>query len=203
MLRGLKIGLEKEYFVIDNDGEPTLCPDELPSDACGLLAEARGKPCDNITEAVYSLMAEEYRMIAIADFLGVTLIEQPVMKISKKLRDEASRVFAKGVVRSQNLYGHLKHRHKVSEMTAGVHISFTRPDQIYYEGITVTTVNRVWDYVQLFKKFDDRFKDVIKASKRRPGFYEIKDDGRIEYRSLPSDVNLFYVIENVKEAINE
>jgi hypothetical protein len=42
----------------------------------------------------------------------------------------------------------------------------------------------------MIMSFDNTFKDEIRKSGRNPGFYEVKGDGRIEYRSLPNNVDM-------------
>jgi hypothetical protein len=46
-----------------------------------------------------------------------------------------------------------------------------------------------------------KFAKEIAGARRRPGFYEIKSDGRIEYRSLPNTINKHKLISVLKEAI--
>lgn len=62
-------------------------------------------------------------------------------------------------------------------------------------------INECFDYITIFKKLDEAFAEEIKEAKRLPGFYEIKSDGRIEYRSLPSNVSLFKVIDVINSII--
>jgi hypothetical protein len=110
-MTSLKIGLEKEYFISDGPlGKLLLAPSGLAHDGCGWLAEARGEPFGNVTEAVFSLLASEYRLKSIAAAKSVTLLEEPIMKVPRALRLEAARRFVKGLVESQNLYGHASHR---------------------------------------------------------------------------------------------
>ena len=56
----------------------------------------------------------------------------------------------------------------------------------------------MFDFVQIIRKLDEAFKGEIKAAKRLPGFYEIKPDRRVEYRSLPNDVDLGKIIKTLK-----
>lgn len=196
-------GLEKEFFVKSGD-KFVLAGYKLPYDSAGILAEARGEPKENIIDAVYSLKAEIYKLARTAKQKELILIDSPLEKISKRLRLRAQRQYAKGLIEYQNIYGHCFHRNKKNEYTAGLHISITFPIQRYcwiktrkrdHRG--ELTVNNIWDYVQFVRYMDKHFEDEIKNSKRNPGFYEIKGDGRIEYRSLPSNINLNKVIEVV------
>lgn len=53
------------------------------------------------------------------------------------------------------------------------------------------------DHAMLVGRLDSAFKAEIRAARRNPGFYERKGDGRIEYRSLPNNVDL----EKVREVL--
>src|SRR5258706_2023142 len=198
------IGLEKEFFVKSQapDGKEVYIMAQdagLPYDECGYLAEARGKPCDGIVDAVFSLRTEVYRMqhdlvkrnqqhpeaIAVLD-------ETPVVKLPKILLLGVRRRYAKNVVSERNIYDYISHKVKPDEKTAGVHISFTQPreTEVGHGKRKVTqTFNQMWDWLQVFKELDRAFATEIKAAKREPGFYELKYDGRIEYRSLPANVD--------------
>jgi len=190
----MQYGLEKEYFIY-KDGIITSVPiNLLPYDECGYLVEARGKPADNILEAVYLLKAEEHKLYAKAMENHYVLIVLPLDKIPPKLSLKLRRQFTKGITEYQNLYGYEAHRNG-SLVTAGLHISFTNPRTIKNKEGYDIVVNGMFDYIQLFRLLDKEFKDEIKESKRNPGFYELKSDGRIEYRSLPNNVNLDKVID--------
>jgi hypothetical protein len=188
----MKIGLEKEFFVKHND-KVIIVPDGMPFDDSGLLTEARSMPFDNVVEAVYSLRASIHRLQESAAKLGLQLSDAPVEKIDRDTRIEATRKFSKGLTRYQNLYGFKHHRNSSNETPAGIHISFTNPSDFRHEKGTFT-YNRMFDYVGIFKYLDEQFKEEIKSSKRNPGFYELKEDGRIEYRSLPANTNLDKII---------
>ena len=208
----MRVGLEKEFFVL-RDEKPIplvrgggLCgysfgiPFGIPHDECGWLAEARSQPFTSIIDAVFSLKAAVYRIERqIADinkrpeFTAVSplvLTDNPVMKMDRSVKLQAARYFPKGVIKYQNLYGHQCHKNSMREATAGVHVSFTDERSYRDKEGTERTYNINFDWPQIFIKLDAAFAEEIKASKRRPGFYEIKPDGRVEYRSLPANVDL-------------
>ena len=196
----MKYGLEHEFFVRDNKTNELIGPlaGQFTPDECGFLAEARGRPCDTIREAVFSLRADTYRLIKEAEKGGVTLIEEPLMEVPRPLILACRKKFGKGTLSYENLYGHQEH-HAKGRKTAGIHISFTSEKEIYHryhDGREYrSTINGIFDFVQIFRKLDKAFAEEIKKAKRRPGFYELKSDGRIEYRSLPNNVNLDKIIE--------
>lgn len=195
----LNIGLEQEFFVTNAAGELVVVPAELPHDECGLLAESRGLPFNSPEEAVFSLSADVYRLRAQATKLGLTLHYSPsVMTITRQMRQQAARIYAKGVVKQENIYGYEFHRNSASEQTAGIHISFTNPHNYPRDNGGSYTVNQMFDYVKIFTGLDKAFATEIKEAKRNKGFYELKEDGRIEYRSLPANTDLGKVIEVLK-----
>lgn len=194
----LKIGLEKEFFVQDKFGNIAIVPDGVSHDDCGWLAEARGKPSSDITEAVFSLMADIHRLReSLADNLH-SFLDGDVVKIPRELRIKAQRKYAKGKIHYENLYGYKYHRNTLAECVAGLHISFTNEKMYIGKDGKHHTYNALFDYVKLFKRIDDVYLSIIKEAKRRPGFYEIKPDGRIEYRSLPASTDLISLINNLQ-----
>jgi hypothetical protein len=196
----MKYGLEKEFFLCTTPGNEIVIPQiilpTLPIDGCGYLIEARGLPYDNIYEAVYSLNAEIHR---IEDLLpsNVMLLDSPVEKLSKEFLFKISRKYVKGLTKYQNIYGYSNHRIKNNERTAGVHISFTDTKSYYGKDNQKFTYNQNFDWLSIFKALDSYFSDEIKDAKRNKGFYELKEDGRIEYRSLPADIDLNKVIRAI------
>lgn len=196
----LTIGLEKELFVL-NGGQPVVILPSMgiPFDECGLLAEARGEPHTNPVDAVFSLRAKVYEIDGMVKLAGWALSDKPFLKIPRNIMVETSRAHSKGITSHQNLYGYQAHRNAVNEQTAGIHISFTNPRVVNCrcgdKGVEAChKYFAMWDFVQVFRALDEAFKAEIKASKRNPGFYELKGDGRVEYRSLPADASLDKII---------
>lgn len=197
----MKFGLEKEMFLVDGEGGVTVVPASLPVDEGGLLVEARGAPHDDFTDAVFSLMASECRIAKqVAEACPTHhLLTRPVMSISQGLRRQASRRYIKGLISYQNIYGFASHRNRQSEQLAGIHLSITCPRTISIGDGNSTIANIMFDWVQVFRYLDDAFATEIRVAKRRPGFYELKDDGRIEYRSLPNDISLEKLMDTMAE----
>jgi hypothetical protein len=192
----IKYGLEKEYFVFKPEDlvNPVVCPGSLNPDGCGFLAEARGEPFTNPINAVYSLLADEHRLQGVAIKLGLVLVAMPIFKVSKTVRTAAGRIYQKGLTKYQNLYGYENHKNVGLEHTAGVHVSVTDGAILSYvnknDQLVERKYNANFDWPRLFTGMDRTFKLDIKEAKRLPGFYELKDDGRVEYRSLPNNVDL-------------
>jgi hypothetical protein len=207
-----KIGLEKEFFCLNEENEVCLVPANLPKDDCGWLVEARGDPFKDIIEAIFSLKASCYRIEqAMADYNArlrhpensiLHISDAPLMRVYRETRIEAQRRNEKGRIKYNNLYGHKSHRHTLAEATAGLHIHFSN-EKKYYSGPDKSerTYNANFDWPFIFTTLDREFADEIKAAKRHPGFYEIKQDGRVEYRSLPSNANLDKLIDVLNKVL--
>lgn len=207
LTNNLKFGLEKEYFLANEKDELVVVPRELPKDDCGYLVEARGEACNTIEQAVFSLLAEEYRIKKITEGLGLKLIEKPTAKLPQNIKNKIRRTYIKGLVSYQNIYGHEHHRTK--DATAGIHLSITSPQHYSKMDAGYTpprTINKeyfaMFDWLQIFKKLDKEYATEIKEAKRNKGFYELKNDGRIEYRSLPNTVGLTTIIDTVNKILN-
>lgn len=199
----MKYGLEKEFFVANKDYKIQIIKDHLlnlPYDQCGCLLEARGKPFDSIREAVYSLIAEEVRIKKEVNKLGLLCLETDIEIVTRDFKRDLYRIHNKGLLSFENMYDYKDNRHNQNEMTAAIHISFT--NEVSIETKTgFITVNKFFDFIKYVKALDKAFKEEIKNAKRNPGFYEVKYDGRVEYRSLPSSASyekIITVIESVK-----
>lgn len=196
----MKFGLEVEFFLLDKLGTPMLVPSGVPKDDCGWLVEARGEPANSIYKAVGSVVAETAQIKALLakDFNDVLLdLKTPWRKLDQALLKAARRANSKGPVKYQNLYGH-KDPAIGNVQTAGTHISFTNPRTYFDDSKQTQEYYAFWDYRPLFEALDHRFLNEIRAARRRPGFYEVKSDGRIEYRSLPNMIDLWEVAEFIE-----
>ena len=199
----ITFGLEREKFCLI-DGEVAVVPYFLPHDNCGWLVKTRGNPFSSPREAVFSLLAEEDRINALLED-NITLSSEPYMTVGKSLRVAAQRKFAKGTIDYQNIYGHDKHRKRMSEALASTQVTIRSTTFIQPTGATKgVEVGQVFDFPQVIRYLDNRFKAEIKAAKRNPGFYELKGGSMVEYRSLPNnipDAELIDALEKVKSII--
>jgi hypothetical protein len=200
-------GLEKEFFLVDEQNKPQaiLGPlQALPKDECGWLVEARGSPFSSIVEAVFSLKAAIHEIELKLEVINKNnntkfkLIDAPLMKIDKNTRAEVARHYGKPPVQQQNFYGHQYHRNNALEATAGVHVSMTKQMYIHCKE-TQHVYNTNFDWPRVFVALDKEFKEEISKAKRNPGFYELKEDGRVEHRSLPANVDLDKLIKVIRK----
>lgn len=187
----MKFGFELETFCLAH-GKPVLVPSGLPYDECGWLVEVRSEPHCDIDKAVALLRVETARVQKAAFEKGVKLLFQPLFDIPRPLKVEAARNHGKGLLKFQNIYGHSSHSTRLA--TASLHVSVTNERTYSYKGSgnlqqTFRYPGFV-DHAKLIVGLDAAFKEEIRLAKRRPGFYEVKHDGRIEYRSLPNNVDL-------------
>lgn len=205
----IRIGLEKEFFALNDQNEVVLVPETIPHDDCGWLAEARGDPQKDIVEAVFSLRASCYRLDKLLETHNannhpenslIHFSDVPLMRVYKETRIAAQRRNDKGKIKYNNLYGHAAHRNTLSESTAGIHVSFTNAKRQVIKDTTFE-YNGNFDWPHVFRTLDKTFEEEIRAAKRHPGFYEMKPDGRVEYRSLPANASLDKLIEVLQKVL--
>lgn len=199
----VKFGFELEAFCLDSSGAVSLVPSGIPFDECGWLCEIRSEPHVAIYKAIHLLIAEQKKVEIDALKAGVNLHYTPLLEIPRPLKVQAARRFGKGLIAYKNIYGYETHRNSTRFQTASLHVSVTNQAEWHYtdqkDRPQVHRYAGFVDHARLISLFDRRFKTEIAAAKRNPGFYEIKPDGRIEYRSLPNNVDLFKVAEVLEE----
>lgn len=196
----MRFGIEIEQFLLDKDGSPMVVPTSLPADSEGVQVEARGLPHNDIVQAVYSAIGEMEGIERRAQEMGLMLAKGvSVLKIPRDVKLKARMVYSKGILSYRNLYNYTRHRVSVHESTAGVHLSVTNPYTIMWKDGQYQETFRMWDFPSFFRHLDGVFKEEIRAAKRNPGFYELKPDGRVEYRSLPNNIDWWKLIEVVRE----
>lgn len=196
----MKIGFELELFCL-KDGKPVLVPYALPKDECGWLVEVRSDPHADVRKAIALFKAEIDEVYRKAKKEDVELLRVPLYEVPRDLKVQAARAYTKGLLRYQNIYGHETHKNLAKYATAAIHISFTEERTFSYRTTGLCKecsrseskefkYQGFIDHAKLIVGLDTAFKKEITKAKRNPGFYEVKSDGRIEYRSLPNDVDL-------------
>lgn len=214
----MKFGFELELFCISADDKPCLVPAGLPYDECGWLVEVRSEPHSDVRKALALLNAELECVDRQAAEKGIKLLRIPLMEIPRDLKVEAARRHMKGLIQYQNIYGHQTHRCPARLQTASLHVSLTNEqvrtfsrtnwafdgkfivkqretEEFRYQGFI--------DHAKLIVGFDVAFAADIRKAQRNPGFYEVKPDGRIEYRSLPNNVDLVKVGDVLEKLVGE
>jgi len=217
-----KIGFEREFFLVDEHGKIVINPQDFgfPTDEFQLLVEARGKPSDNIDEAILSLGITETQLARKAEKLNMQLKRIPSIILNKKQVSMIYQRYGKTPNPNiRNLYGKQKN-FSLRKINAGLHVHFSNTETItvtetvnnYFiasetKKFTETTtkeivVNHMLDIPTIVRHLDNKFKDIIRRTGRTLGEYELKPHG-FEYRSLPNDANLFDVAEESMKILME
>ncbi len=201
-----------------------------PVDGGGLLLEDRGEPSTNVYQAVFSLRGRIRELIDQisqrpihrattdhADDEWIVRADLSHIPKTNSTMDAVRRVAYKGPVKYRNLYSHTNHR-KRNLLYAGTHITFSDPQfRSFQSDLTISitkgctckrctnrspeTVNSLFDFHLLFKLLDAEFSTEIREAQRNIGFYELKDDGLVEYRSLPNTVPIMRLAEGLTRVL--
>ena len=190
----MKIGIEVEFFLVKDGKIVNVAKAGLPSDEYPLLAEARGNPFDCVFQAVGSVRGEIDRIVSAAGKTGLTPLFADWVKkdddVEKLYEDILRQGFSKHIG-WRNLYGKKPSSKNKRFIAAGLHVSFTEQRSFGYHVNNqpqTFNYNSVFDYPHIFNNITKEFLPEIKASGRVEGFYEVKGDGRVEYRSLPATI---------------
>lgn len=201
---GFYLGLEQEFFVYNENRDFVTVPHRIPRDNAGFLAEARGKPSRDVTEAVFSLKADVHRLTELAIKDKVELgDDEPWANLPIKVLTDSWKKYGlpPKTKHVDNLYGLTLSDTQLERQYAGIHITISR--------ITTCGASRhtqMFDFVPVIKWFDEQFKEEIKNSERLRGSYAVKNvlhGVGVEYRSLPTTINLDWLLEillKLKEA---
>ena len=84
------------------------------------------------------------------------------------------------------------------EVTASLQVSISKMETFFYDEEKEYQHGNLFDIVKFINGLDKAFAKEINESNRVSGFYKIDND-RLEYRSLPSTVNIFKVVEVLNE----
>jgi hypothetical protein len=191
----IKYGFELEGFIL-RDGKPCLVPVGIPMDECGWLVEIRGEPHYRPDLAMALLLAEKKAVES--KIAGFEILWEPLLEVPRDIKVAAARRSGKGILKYKNVYGYETHRNSTRLATASLHVSVTNERTHCYTDKDnrerTFTYQGTVDHAKLIVGMDKAFAGEIKAAKRNPGFYELKDDGRIEYRSLPNNVDMDKVV---------
>lgn len=195
---GLTVGLECEFFLLDSKKALTVPDYSYPTDDFPLLVEARSIASNNLFDAVESLRQEYRRLDLLAKSKKQRLLVenwQPKSEGILKAILKARHDFSKEDEPEYSNYKQLAiSALNETHYSSGIHISFKKEvthriwlsnekgDSNYH---TITR-GEIFDFLPYLHALDKEFELDIKKSDRTPGFYGVKDDGRVEYRSLPS-----------------
>lgn len=209
-------GIELEFFIKDKEG--VLVPAYKQTynlDGNPLIGELRTAIHSNIIECIFELKMKLFVERKLLADKGFNLVLEPQIEVDgtliKSLRSDASYINRKEheVLEEKSIYG--KDTGKVlptktykASLQVNMSDNYTF-DYDRWEQITVENKSRwrrenasrshseVFDYFSIISKLDKQFATEIKEAKRVKGVYAIKDGlkgKRIEYRSLPNNIDL-------------
>lgn len=170
-------GFELEGFYEKHSGEISTPPIEYPTDGFPGLVEIKSSGGKDLVPAYFELLSEyvKYKNVSYKicehTFSGK---EQNILRQRMNYKDR---------VNIQNIYGkspRLKGNKTLASFQINISSGYYNKDGIFY--------SRLFDPVRIVKNLDEEFSKEIKNSKRQSGFYAIKDNCRLEYRSLPNFV---------------
>jgi hypothetical protein len=196
-----KIGIEVEYFLFDKD-DSIVSPSDysIPQDECGYLAELRCKPGSSLYETFGFYIAEKKRVFSIIqdvrEHKQLVLKSESHMKIPAKMLRGFQRRYGKNISDERNIYHH--EFHSLASQHAGMHVHFSHNEERFVQDKSIT-IYPFYDFIPIIIGMDGKFSKIIKDSKRKPGFYELKPYG-FEYRSLPTSMNDDFIFEVIKYA---
>ena len=187
-----KIGIEKEFWLLNVDTiqEPALF--NFPYDEYGFLVELRTKACTNPKSLLRSFNRQLRLLNVKAKMLAFRLSDKPNMFSPPYLISYLSSKYNYGSLEdlTANIHVGIKCSHATGissdYLTAGLHVHFSRHDK-FGKRIQLP----IYDIV---KRLDWAFKSDIMKADRILGEYEIKPHG-FEYRSLPANTPIEKVIE--------
>lgn len=196
----MTFGFEREFFVLkpEQGGEDIVvvaADHNLPHDGCGYLAEARGRPHWCALDAAFSLLADEHTLRGRATRDGLKLSPES-RKLNRKFKFDAMRKFGK---QPQTDFSMSRRWNSTALSYAGLHIHFG--SELKYtdkDGRERTAGAGLINIPRIIMALDKEFATVIKAAKRVPGLYKLKDWG-FEYRSLPATLDPVVVADFVQK----
>jgi len=202
----MKYGIELEFFVKKRNIVPAI-EGTYNVDGNHIIGELRTKVHDSITDCVFELKKLLYLEEKALSKKGYTLLLIPEIKVDDKfLKDfRASRGYSekKNQLETFSIYGKSTGKIlSVKQFKASLQINISNTEEVSFytyskedkkEKYTYKTRNTLFEFPTIIRNLDKIFSSEIKNSKRVPGVYAIKDGEfgkRIEYRSLPNNINL-------------
>ena len=180
-----KFGFELEGFY-RTVGEIQLPPPQYPVDGFPGLCEVRSSGGKSLEEAYFELL-NEFRKYPF-DKDTVSTVFAPDQK--RKIRGRQN---IKNAVDIQNIYGK-EPKELGSKTLASFQICISNqlsgPSERVADNRLIRESARygIFDFVPVIRSLDKEFALEIKEANRQPGFYALKDNTRIEYRSLPNSL---------------
>ena len=184
----LSVGFELEGFRFDSTRSNIILPKTSdPVDGFPGLVELRNYGGGEVMKQLLSLVGSYLALEDSANVCFQTFEYKFPAVLLHELRRRTG--ITKEMLHVRNIYGLAPRNYPKHQ--ASFQISLSNKKSFYYTDSNkesqTAEYNAVFDYVSVIRKLDEEFKYEIKTSKRRPGFYALKE-GRVEYRSLPNFV---------------
>ena len=220
----MNYGIELEFFVVDKQG--ALVPAYTVTsniDGNPIIGEIRTGVHKNIIDCVFELKKliylEEAKIKAkglLIEFSFVKTVNDEFLKKLRKCKEAVDKKVTT-VLEELSIYPNGKTSKILPKgiFKASLQINFSENKNfsyVEYEKITVEDKSKyvtktaiknyasLFDYVSLINKLDEAFKQEIVRSGRTKGVYAIKNGelgDRIEYRSLPNNIDLDKLIKTL------
>ena len=205
----MKYGIELEFFVFKDEGVVPAYKATYNLDGNPVIGELRTDPFDTIEECIFDLKRLLYIERSKLTKKGYNLVLIPEIKVKndfirnlrrdRRFTDEKAKDYSEIF----SIYGDADYNIlPITTFKASLQINFSKDcfKALTEKGERIYT-GLVFNYVDLIRGLDEKFKDEIKKTKRTKGIYSIKEGiitNRIEYRSLPNNIDLHSIIEQLK-----
>lgn len=187
----LKYGLELELFQAVGSGKIVIPNKNLPLDGCGALIELRSEPHLDLYKAFGEIQSELKKLQetgVLLSFVNRHIFSQDEYWQARK------QSFKNTSVEFCNIYNKNRRLLKPNMFAASLQLNISN----FLGKINNVDTYGLIDVYNVVKKLDKEFEKEIKESKRVAGEYCIKDNIRLEYRSLPNNV---FLINNIEKRI--
>lgn len=217
----MNYGIELEFFIRDDKG--SIIPAyKLTNNVDGnpVIGELRTKVHDTIEDAVFEIKKLLYLETVALKSKNFNLTLEPKIKVTqddvRALRKDKSYTNKKVIENLEefSIYnkGQLGKVLPTGEYKASLQLNISDNLTFYYNTYdtqngekvfrnATKSISNAFNYVDIITKLDNAFKTEIKETDRVPGVYAIKDGtlgNRIEYRSLPNNIDLYKLLEVIK-----
>lgn len=199
-----KFGIELEGFCVVN-GSVAIPVKGYPTDGFPGLVEVRSRTHYNLVDACFEVLKLMQPLYGLdTQICEHTFTPQQRLDLRRRHNEKTS-------VSINNIYG--KSPKALGNKTlASFQINISMEKTHYYTDNNRSEKyihHQPFDFVPIVRALDKEFETQIKQSKRQPGWYSIKDECRLEYRSLPNFVfpieprSLYWFATNLESVIRK
>lgn len=192
---GLKFGLEVERFV-SRDGNTAIPPPHhghIPVDGFAAMVEFRSRPSNDLYDCWGQIEAQRRELsdrFALVDLQTVNAWKFSASDIAFIRRNPYAPAKDR-VTEVRNLYGKKPRLSPNGVALASVQLNISNELSAAYtndQGKKIPATYGLLDIPAIVAALDEEFENAIFESKRQAGMYAVKDNVRLEYRSLPTSV---------------